>query len=303
MRFCIETSIKRSVCCTVTIGMLLGPVFAQNHSLNLWTGMAPGEDGSIGAEEILPAREGSDVERLTNVTRPRIEAYLPAAEQNTGTAVLVCPGGGYNILAYEHEGTKVVEWLNSIGVAGILLKYRVPRREGRAKHEAPLQDVQRAMSLVRKHADDWRISPDRIGMLGFSAGGHLTLAAGTNFETRDYPRDDVIDSFACRPDFLIPIYPAYLVEKGDGGRLPMEIRITRDTPPAFLAHADDDQHSAEGSARVYIALKQAGVPAELHVFVKGGHGFGMRKTDLPAAGWPKRCQEWMGSMGYLTASD
>jgi acetyl esterase/lipase len=271
--------------------------------VNLWPGEAPLEIGEF-EEEGEPdgnAKAKRAVKRLTNVTEPRIEFYPAAKETNTGAAVVVAPGGAYNILAYEHEGTMVVDWLNSIGVNGILLKYRVPRRESETQkgYEAPLADAQRALRLVRLHAEAWGIDPKRVGMLGFSAGGHLTLAAGTNFDGEIYEKIDEADEESCRPDFLIPVYPAYLVFEGDEGELPSEIRVTDDTPPMFFAHAGDDKHSAEGSARVYIELRKRGIPAELHIYSSGGHGFGMMKDAKPVSTWPKRCEEWMREMGLL----
>lgn len=278
-----------------------GALHAQNVVLPLWPEGVPNETGPIEPETVLEPRprDVEPVPRITNVSEPRMEVYLPAPDKRTGTAVVVAPGGGYNILAVVHEGSMVVDWLNGLGVAAIMLKYRVPRRNGRAKHAAPLEDAQRAMSLVRRHAEDWGIDPNRIGLLGFSAGGHLTLTAGTTPYVRTYDLDPDIDRFSCRPDFLIPVYPAYLVEEGDQGRLPPEIRITPSTPPTFLVHAHDDPYSAVGSARVYVALKEAGVPAELHIYARGGHGFGMWPSEFPASSWPRRAEEWMRSLGFL----
>lgn len=289
---------------SIAVGCLIlfaSAASAQTETLKLWPGTAPGDKGDIGPETMLESKPDAKraVARLSNVTEPRIEVYPAPKDKNSGAAIVVCPGGAYGILAIEHEGTLVIEWLNSIGVNGILLKYRVPRRVDREKHEAPLQDTQRAMGLVRKNAARWGIDPERIGMLGFSAGGHLVLTTGTNYGKRTYEKIDDADEFSCRPDFLIPVYPAYLVEKGDEGKLPPEIRVNADTPPIFFAHADNDPHSAEGSARVYIELKRAGVPAELHIYAKGGHGFGMFESEDPVSSWPQRCGEWMRSMGYL----
>ena len=197
------------------------------ETVKLWPGKAPLEMGEYEAEGEPPgnAKAKREVKRLTNVTEPRIEFYPAPKEKNTGAAVVVAPGGGYGILAIEHEGTMVVEWLNSIGVNGVLLKYRVPRRESetQAMYEAPLADAQRALRLVRSHAEAWGIDAKRVGMLGFSAGGHLTLTTGTNFDRGMYDAVDEADEESCRPDFLIPVYPAYLVSKDDGGKLPPEI--------------------------------------------------------------------------------
>lgn len=273
------------------------------ETVKLWPGAAPLEIGEFEEEGEAPPNPKAKrmVKRLTNVTEPRIEFYPAPAETNTGTAVVVAPGGGYGILAYEHEGTMVIDWLNSIGVNGVLLKYRVPRRESEEQmmYEAPLADAQRAIRLVRSRAEDWGIEPNRIGMLGFSAGGHLTLAAGTNFDREMYEAVDEAEALSCRPDFCVPVYAAYLVKDGDGGGLPNEIRVTDEAPPMFFVHAGDDKHSAEGSARVYIELRRRGIPAELHVYATGGHGFGMMDGVGPVSSWPERCAEWMGVMGYL----
>lgn len=271
-------------------------VAAEPITLDVWPDTVPGERGDVGEEQLQPPGTGKPVQRLANVTKPTITVYRPAKEKDTGTAVLICPGGGYNILAWDLEGTEVAEWLNSIGVTGIVLKYRVPRRQDREKHDAPLQDAQRAMSLVRKHASQWDLEPTRIGILGFSAGGHLSAAASTNYDKRHYDAIDEIDGISCRPDFALLIYPAYLTE-GDG--LAPEIRVTADSPQTFFAHASDDGISSENSIAMYLALKKAKVPSELHIYSSGGHGFGLRPTDHPASTWPQRGEQWMRSRGLL----
>jgi len=267
-------------------------------AIELWPGDVPGEKGDIGEEKVLPQKEGQrQVVRLTNVTRPTVTVYRPEKEKDTGAAVLICPGGGYHILAMDLEGTEVAEWLNASGVTGIVMKYRVPRRKDRPKHLAPLQDAQRAMSTIRSNAEKWGIDPERIGILGFSAGGHLAASASTNFEKRQYDPIDAVDEVSCRPDFTVLVYPAYLLE---GESLAPEIRVTSQTPPTFFVHAGDDRISPENSVRMYLALKQAGVPAELHVFKGGGHGFGLRPSDDPCSGWPRLCEGWMKAEGILT---
>jgi acetyl esterase/lipase len=213
---------------------------------------------------------------------------------------LVCPGGGYGILAYEHEGTDVCKWLNKLGITGILLKYRVPRRKDRAKHEAPLQDSQRALGLVRKHAKDWGINPSKLGILGFSAGGHLSVMTLTSFQSRTYPRMDDADDLSCRPDFGILVYPAYLVDRTSRDALFPEVVINKETPPCFFVHTGDDHVPAEGSALAYLALEKAGVVGnELHLYPFGGHGYGMRKTDRAVSDWPDRAASWMRATGWL----
>ncbi len=270
---------------------------AEPLTLDVWPGAVPGEQGDIGAEKLQPPNgEKKPIQRLANVTQPTISVYRPDPAKDTGAAVLICPGGGYNILAWDLEGTEVADWLNSLGVTGIVLKYRVPRRKDREKHDAPLQDAQRAMSLVRKHADAWGIDTKRLGILGFSAGGHLSAATATNFDKRHYAAIDDVDKFSCRPDFAVLVYPAYLTA---GNELASEIRVTPETPQTFFAHASDDRISSENSIAMYLALKNAKVPAELHIYASGGHGFGLRPSDHPASTWPQRCEQWLRSRGIL----
>lgn len=272
---------------------------AEPLTMDVWPGEVPGEVGDVGEEQVQPPRDNAKpVKRLTNVTKPTIAVYRPAKEIDTGAAVLICPGGGYGILAWDLEGTEVAEWLNSIGVTGIVLKYRVPRRKDREKHDAPLQDAQRAMSLVRQHAGEWGIDAARIGILGFSAGGHLSAATSTNFDKRHYDSIDGTDDVSCRPDFAVLVYPAYLAEAGE---LFPEIRVTAETPQTFFAHASDDGISSENSIAMYLALKKAKVPTELHIYASGGHGFGLRPSEHPASTWPQRCEQWLRSRGLLTA--
>ncbi len=267
-------------------------------TLDVWPGDAPGEKGDIGPEGLAPEKPQKPVDRIQNVSKPTITVFKPPADKDTGAAVLICPGGGYNILAYDLEGTDVAEWLSSIGVTGIVLKYRVPRRKDREKHDAPLQDAQRAMSLVRSRAAEWKIDPERIGILGFSAGGHLSATASTNSDRRNYEVIDAVDEFSCRPDFAVLVYPAYLLkEKSD--ELAAEIRVSENTPPVFFAHADDDRHSSASSVGMYLALKKVGVSSELHIYASGGHGFGLRPSEHPCCTWPDRCTAWMKSQGLL----
>jgi acetyl esterase/lipase len=274
----------------------------QTIDLWLWRAAAPGEQGDIGPEKVQPAKPGQKVKLITNVSRPMITIHRPAKDKDTGAAVLIAPGGGYNVLAWDLEGEEVAQWLNSIGVTGIVLKYRVPRRAG-TKGPPPqaLMDAQRALSLVRSQAKEWRIDPKRIGMLGFSAGGHLTAWASTNFDRRAYEAaDPLVDTVSCRPDFAVLVYPGGVVVK-DSTELSPEIRVTKDTPPMFFAHAGDDRVSAENSAALYLALRKAGVPAELHIYASGGHGFGLRATGQPCATWPQRCAEWFKAQHILQA--
>jgi acetyl esterase/lipase len=291
----------------LTVGVLLSGIIESAAAaekpaiIDLWPGKAPGDKGEVGEEKVLESKPNeTKVKRITNISHPTLTIYKPSKDIDTGAAVVIAPGGGYNILAWDLEGEEVADWLTSIGVTGIVLKYRVPRRPDTAKDAPPpqaLMDAQRAISLVRSNAKDWGIDPKRIGMLGFSAGGHLTAWTATNFDKRSYEPADDADKVSCRPDFAVLIYPAYLVVK-DKDELAADIRVTKDTPPIFFAHAGDDGVKAENSIVMYLALKKAKVPAELHVYSSGGHGFGLRPGKT-AATWPRRCGEWMKTQGIV----
>jgi acetyl esterase/lipase len=276
----------------------------------LWPGRAPDETGDLGAEKVRmsPKLTRKQVEvteptrLVTNVSKPTLTIYQPAKENDTGTAVLICPGGGYWNLYWELEGEEVAAWLNAHGVTGILLKYRVPRRRGEPESEParrPLQDAQRAVRLVRSKAREWGIDPKRIGMVGFSAGGHLVVATATNFEKRTYAPIDDIDQVSCRPDFVIAAYPGYLKAK-DKDELAPGLRVPAGTPPVFLVHGGADIISPpEHSIVLYRALKRAGIPAELHVYAGAAHDFGVRDVGHPCSSWTDRCIDWIGSQGFL----
>jgi acetyl esterase/lipase len=299
---------KEPIMSRVGLGVLVaalvcGRVAAAEKPLtvDLWPDKPPGEVAGIGAEKTQSINPKLPVKSITNVTRPTLTIFKPPKEKDTGAAVVIAPGGGYFILAWDLEGEEVAAWLNSIGVTGIVLKYRVPRRSGTPGDKAPPQaemDAQRAISLVRSKAGEWGIDPKRIGILGFSAGGHLTAWTATNFDRRSYEPVDAVDKLSCRPDFAILIYPAYLVGK-EKGELAADIRVTKETPQAFFAHAADDPIPAESSVRMYQALRKAGVPAEMHIYAAGGHGFGLRPSKNPCSMWPQRCTEWMKSRGLL----
>ncbi len=264
--------------------------------IDLWPGKVPGETAEP-VEEPKPGEKG--IRRITSVSRPTIIVSRPPQEKDTGAAVIVCPGGGYRILAAEHEGTDVAAWLTSIGMTAVLLKYRVPQRPGDGENRLPLQDAQRALSVVRTRSAEWGVDPARIGLLGFSAGGHLTANASTNSDRRAYEPVDDADKASCRPDFAVLIYPGGVLDRQDKERLSAQIRITKDTPPSFLVVSGDDRGAAPGTLRLYQALRDAGVSAELHVYATGGHGYGMRKSEQPWAAWSLRCEEWMKSRGLL----
>jgi acetyl esterase/lipase len=271
--------------------------------MKLWPGIAPGDKGGLGQEiDTTTAKDnliaGRSVIRLGNVSDPTIAVYPPTRGKDTGAAVVVFPGGGFRILAMDLEGTEVCAWLNSIGVTGVLLKYRVPAREGRPEYAAPLQDAQRALGIVRSHAKEWGIDPHRIGVLGFSAGGHLAATLSANSQARTYPRVDESDDASCRPDFQILIYPGGVVERG-GYALAPDVAVTAKTPPTFLVMAQDDPVRPENVLGYAMALEGEKVPMELHVYPSGGHGYGLRPTRDFVTSWPQRAADWMRSRGLL----
>ncbi len=277
---------------------------AEEHPvLKLWPRGLPAGSVQLSQQRIAELQERSTPEHLTVVTDPSLTLYLVPKDQANGCAVVVCPGGGYNILAWPKEGTEIAQWLNSFGVSAVVLKYRVPRRDPKRPHWEPLQDAQRAIRTVRANAEKWGVDPSRVGILGFSAGGHLTIMAGTHWNEKTYEPADDIDRLSCRPDFMIPIYAAYLGDKYDDVKTPTLgplVRVTPETPPTFMAVTFDDQMRGAQAAMLLVELKKAGVPAELHVFSKGGHGYGLRPSPNPVArAWPKLCELWMRSMGLL----
>lgn len=288
------------------------PTFAADNPLvvDVWPNKVPDETGDIGAEKTImsPKLDRKQVEvteptrMLSNVTKPTITIYRPPKDKDTGTAIIICPGGGYWNLYWELEGEEVAAWLNSQGITGIILKYRVPRRPDEPKGEParrPLQDAQRAMRLVRSNAKGWGIAPDRIGIVGFSAGGHLAIATATNFEVQTYPPIDDIDKISSRPDFAILVYPGYLKAK-DKDELAPGLTIPARTPPIFLAHGGDDIISPpQHSVVMYLALKRAGIPAELHIYASAAHDFGVRKSDQPCSTWTQSCADWLRYQGFL----
>ena len=274
-------------------------------TLNVWPGRPPGEtkefppeaDQTKDTDKLVGGRR---IIKLGNVSTPQLAVYRPSKDNDTGVAIVICPGGGHNILAYDLEGTEVAEWLNSIGVTGIVLKYRVPTRTPKERRWfAAVQDAQRAMSLVRSKAAELGIDPRRIGILGFSAGGEIAALTAL-FTERHYDAVDEIDRTPSRPDFAVLVYPAYLAKTGEGeqGLMP-HVQVTKDSPPMFLAHAYDDRISPLNSALLFVELKKAKVPAELHIYSHGGHGYGLRQTGDPVTTWNHRCAEWLQRQGWL----
>ncbi len=288
------------------------PTLGANKRLvvEVWPGTPPEESGNIGEEMVRmsPKLDRKQVEvteptrLVTNVTKPTLTIYRPVKEKDTGTAALICPGGGYWDLYWQLEGEEVATWLNSLGVTGIILKYRVPRRPDEVKGEParrPLQDAQRAVSLVRSKADEWGIKPNQIGMVGFSAGGHLAIATATNFDRRTYEPIDGVDKISCRPDFAVAVYSGYLKAK-DRDQIAPGLRIPAETPPVFLAHGGNDIISPpEHSVLMYLALRKAGVPAELHIYATAAHDFGVRPSDHPCSTWTQACAAWLRYQGFL----
>lgn len=277
---------------------------APGHlTLPLWPKGAPGAQANLPAEvDTTTERDnliaGKPLIRLGNVSTPTITLYA-ARGQNTGAAVVVFPGGGYHILAIDLEGTEVCDWLNSAGVNCILLKYRVPDSGPFPKSSAALQDAQRAVGMARAHAAEWKIDPNRIGVLGFSAGGHLAAALSTHFDQRLYAPVDAADLLSCRPDFAVVIYPGYLALADKNFAANADINPTEKTPPTFIVQAEDDPVHVENALVYYQQLKNVKVPAELHVYAQGGHGYGLRKTSLPVTAWPASVETWFRSIGVI----
>jgi acetyl esterase/lipase len=227
--------------------------------------------------------------------------YSPQGTNN-GVAMVVFPGGGYNALAMDLEGTEICDWLTSHGITAVLLKYRVPTpiREPYGASRMALDDAQRTLGLVRFHAAGWQIDPHKIGVIGFSAGGHMVAATSTHFDKRSYPAVDAADKESCRPDFAIACYPGHLWGGDDDLQLNPNVPATSNTPPTFLLQAEDDHvDGVEQSLVYYIGLKKAGVPVEMHLYAQGGHGFGLRPSKFPISGWPQLVETWLGTIGML----
>lgn len=285
--------------CSVGVASAAGTTVWQpspgHTQIPIWPGAAPDALPSHGPEFFSPE------EGLGNVTRPTITVYSPTGV-NTGAAVIVFPGGGYKILAMDLEGTEVCDWLTSKGITAVLLKYRVPSKILYPKRGSPqaLEDAQRALSLVRYHAAEWHIDPHKIGVLGFSAGGHLAAAVSTRFNHRLYKAVDSVDKVSCRPDFAVPIYPGHLWIDREKFELNPDIQVTRQTPPTFLLQNEDDHvDPVEHSLVYYRALKKAGVPVEMHLYAQGGHAFGLRPSKLPVSKWPRLVETWLVTIGMI----
>jgi acetyl esterase/lipase len=295
----------------------------------IWPGAVPDAQPVAGPEAAATAKNliaGRPWDYVVNVSRPTMTVYSSSGK-NTGVAVVVFPGGGYQILAIDLEGTEVCDWLTSKGITCVLLKYRVtdvgeyPKSGPYPESPMALEDAQRTVGLVRFHAAEWHIDPHKIGVLGFSAGGHLSAAMSAHFEKRLYPAVDAADKESCRPDFAVAIYPGHLSlsaaewDANQGVRkfvvrhpanadkdlgLNPDIPVTSQTPPTFLLQAEDDHvDNVDDSLAYYIALKKAGVPVEMHLYAQGGHAFGLRRTELPITGWPQLVETWLVTIGMI----
>lgn len=296
--------------------ILLGPLvsccffgYGQDFVLPLYQGEIPNSKNTGQTEKI----EKKDIVLVSNVQTPDIAVYLPSKRFATGQAVVICPGGGYWVLAYDLEGTDIARYLNSIGVAGIVLKYRLPTSGNTIEpHKAPLMDAQQAMRLVRAHASDWNIDPSKIGVMGFSAGGHLASTLGTHFDSGNPASTDPVKRQSCRPDFMVLMYPvisftADCCHSGSPeallGNSPSpelikffsnELQVSDDTPPAFFVHADNDTGvPVENTLLMYEALRKKKIPAELHILSEGGHGFGLGGSNNHIASWSKNLKLWL----------
>jgi len=287
---------------------------SQGHTqVPIWPGTVPDAQPVAGPENVAAVKKlvaGRPWIWVSEVSRPTMTVYAPKGE-NTGVTVVVFPGGGFEGLAIDLEGTEVCDWLTSKGITCVLLKYRVPslpydwhckcRPDDLAKSTPALEDAQRTVGLVRFRAAEWHIDPHKIGVLGFSAGGYLVAEISTDFERRLYAPVDAADKESCRPDFAVGIYPGHLWVGGDAYGLNPNIPVTRQTPPTFLVQAEDDNvDGVNQSVAYYIALKNAGVPVEVHVYAHAGHAFGLRRTKLPITGWPQLVETWLRTIGMMS---
>jgi len=276
---------------TCWVGMAAEP----SLTLNVWPALPPGDQPNLGEEKMEAGQMVRGV-----VSTPTLAVYRPSKQKDTGAAVLIAPGGGFFQLSMGHEGADVAAWLNTIGITGVVLKYRIPARAGLPPSLPASQDAQRAMSLIRSKAPEWGIDPKRIGVLGFSAGGQVAANIISNSDHRLYAAIDDFDKIPTRPDFAIVIYPGGVIKRGsDVPAMNDDIHLTKEAPPTFLSISHDDRGGSEQAVYFYLALKRAGVPAELHVWAEGGHGYGIRPSKLPHATWPARAADWMEVRGLL----
>ncbi|MDG1873610.1 MAG: alpha/beta hydrolase [Mariniblastus sp.] len=276
----------------------------KTTEIKIWPNGLPAGATQLDAKRVeeLKAKEAVHSRgHVLYVDSPTLTVSLAPAEKSNGCAVVICPGGGYNVLAWQHEGVELAEWFNSIGVSAFILKYRVPRRLPDNIHWEPMQDVQRAIRWVRHRADEYQIDPNRIGTLGFSAGGHLTVMSGVQYDTKCYEPMDDVDKQSARPDFICPIYAAYLADgyQDNVAQLGSLITVTPKTPPTFMAVTWDDRFRGAQSALLFAKLREHKVPAELHVYSKGGHGYGIRDSLHPVSKWHHQLESWLRTSGFL----
>ena len=275
--------------------VLASSVCAEDHEvIRLWPDSAPDEPQDIDQKRAEPEMGKDGVLRIPFVDTPELICYPVKSANASRTGVIVCPGGAYNKLAWNKEGTEIAEWLNSLGVQAFVLKYRVPRRSKVSPHVWPLQDLQRAIRIVRSNAKQWNVDPSRLGVMGFSAGGHLSAMSASLADKQTYKVIDNVDKIDARPDFVGLIYPAYLGDqKKDARNLDAKVNINEQTPPTFIAITHDDADRALFAALYYAELRRAGVAAELHIYSKGGHGYGLRPSNNAVSNWPKRMEDWL----------
>jgi acetyl esterase/lipase len=284
---------------------------AGHSQIPIWPGVIPDARPADGPEVSGTVVDANGNKHLVGgkpwvyvnrVSQPTMTVYAPAGS-NTGAAVVVFPGGGYNVLAIDLEGTDVCDWLMPRGITCVVLKYRVPCVKSGPYRDCrtALEDAQRAVGLLRSRAAQWHVDPHKIGVLGFSAGGHMVAALSTHFEKRLYPAVDAADSESCRPDFAVALYPGHLAVPERGFALNPDIRVTRRTPPTFLVQAEDDPvDPVENSIVYHAALRKAGVPVEMHLYGKGGHAFGLRRTSSPITDWPQLVERWLETIGIVS---
>ena len=289
--------IRFSIVLLLTFVSYSGQAAEPNDVINLWPTTQPGPSREVGQEQDFTKDTdrliaGRRIIKLGNVSVPQAHVFLPDADKRSGAAVVICPGGGYSILAWDLEGTEVADWLVSRGVAAIVLKYRVPTRGINPKWLLPVQDAQRAISLVRSRAAEWHLDSGKVGVLGFSAGGDTAVRAALASKRFYDPQDDA-DQSSCTPDAAVVVYPGYLVNDQKSA-LRDDLMVTESSPPMFLVHAFDDPVPAESSLHMMLALKRANVASELHIYDAGGHGYGLRQVkDHPVTTWPRPCEDWL----------
>ncbi|ALJ04969.1 esterase [Pseudalgibacter alginicilyticus] len=288
---------------------MIHPIFSQNDIIQLWDDIIPNSQNS----EELEIITNTDIIRISKVQEPTLEVYLPSKKNNTGKAVVICPGGGYQALAYDWEGIDIAKWFNTKGIAAFVLKYRLPDSKSiKVSYEAPLQDAQRAIRLLRFHAEKWHINKNKIGVMGFSAGGHLASTLGTQFNYPNHFKESNVDIISARPDFMVLLYPVVTMKsnfthKGSRnsllGKIPdeklvekfsNELHVSKNTPPTFIVHSGDDELvPVENSLNFYNALRSNNVKTEMHIYPYGGHGFSLAIGKDYLQTWPDRLYDWL----------